>query len=168
MGYRIYSVFMTVIFLILLYRLLVIIKEKVEVEKINKEIKWKNYRLQIINKNIYYIFILANQKEAIKNYFNRHQIDNVSIYGMNEVGKACVQLFVDAGVNVCYCIDKNTNILNEYVEIRQVENIDDQADIIIVATEMYFKEINESIKTGIPIRKLSEVLEEVLVTSHKY
>lgn len=168
MSYKVYFSLITALFLAMGYRLFVLTRERAETDQLIKEVKWKNHRLQIVNKNIYYLLALEKQIDAVRYYFNRQQISNVAVYGMDGVGKACVQLLMNAGINVCYGIDKNKNISFEYAQIRQIENIDEQADLIIVAAEVYFKEISETIQTGIPIRKLSEVSEEILVTSHNY
>lgn len=168
MVYRLYLTIITVICLSVIYKLIMAINEKAETDRINQDIKWKNFRFQIINKNLYYLYALEKKENDIREYFDRQQIYNVAIYGMDEIGKGFVQRFMNAGVNVCYGIDKNNNIPFDLIEIRQVENIDDQIDLIIVAAEMYFKEISNSIKGKVPIRKLSEVCEEILVISHQY
>lgn len=151
--------------LIIIYKLKLNIKRKNE---INKELKWKNFKLEKSNKSLCYLYLLNKKDNNIKKYFDRQKIKTVAVYGMNEIGKAFVETFLDAGINICYGIDKNTNISFSAIEIRQVENIDDQMDMIIVTAEAYFEEISGLLKVKAPVRKLNELLEEILLVSYDY
>lgn len=168
MIYRLYFIIITITCLIVVYKLITTIQEKKESDEINQDIKWNNFRLQIKNKNLYYLYALEKKEEEIQNYFNRQRVHNVAVYGMDEIGKGFVQRLMNAGVRVCYGIDRSNNVVSDLIEIKQVENIDNQMDIIIVAAEVYFVEIRDSIKVKVPIRKLSEVCEEILVASQGY
>ncbi len=168
MIYRLYFIIITIVCIYVIYRLIIVVRENKEINEINREILWNNFKLQTKNKNLYYLYVLEKKEDEIRKYFYRHQLYNIAVYGMDEIGKGFVQQFINAGIEVCYGIDRSNNIVFDLVEIRQVENIDDQMDIIIVAAEMYFSEIKDSIKIKVPIRKLSEVCEEILVASQGY
>lgn len=168
MGYKLYSILVSFFSLFQKARINKVIREKDEIIEINKKLEWDIFKLQTINKNLHYIYILSQNEKDIRNYFLRQKINKVVIYGMNEVGKAAARLLINAGVNVCYGIDRNSNIVCDDLEIRQAENIDDIMDIIIVSAEVYFTEIKENVGNKAVVCKLSELLEEILITSHNY
>ncbi len=142
--------------------------EKNEVLNDLYTVKQKNYKLQMANKNYYCLYSLKGREQDIKDYFQRQKIDKVVIYGMDSIGKGLARLLINADINVCYGIDRNPNIKCDFLKVFSLSEIDCKGSVIIVTPEIYYNDIVNSLGENARTIKMSEILEEILLSSKSF
>lgn len=157
--------------------LLLIICNFCEIVYLKKNMKLKLHNKKIVNalKNRYMtdcnfnnIILLERNIKNVKELLHDQNIDKVAIYGIGAVGQKLIDLFLKANVSICYGIDQNSSNLVKNLQVLKPEEISNDMDMIIVTPEMEFDDIKKKLETriNIPIVRLSELLEELLLFSN--
>ena len=86
---------------------------------------------------------------------------------MGKLGIVLEKYLANTQIKVCYGIDRNKNLSNDSIEIRTIEGVSNDMDMIIVTAEYYFYEIQENLSriVNVPVVRLSNLLEEVLLVA---
>lgn len=99
----------------------------------------------------------------IKEYFDKHNISEVAIYGMGEVGACFYNAVREAGVSIKYVVDRDNRKWSDKCDLYAPE--DDLPGVeLLVVTAMYdFEEIKNNLKDRIQtnIVSLAEVIDEL-------
>lgn len=134
-----------------------------ESERIKKEL----YKVQISNRNLQYLLLADGAEEKIRMFFNKQGWSRVAVYGVNGIGHIVIQRLLCSGVNICYGIDRNPNAKSDDIKVVQMEQIQPDIDVIIVAPEQEFVNIEQKISeySSAKIVRLSSLIEEVLLQS---
>lgn len=136
-------------------------------KKENDDLKIMLIKGHIVNKNLAYLSLLYEDAERIERYLNNQHIFTVGIYGMGKLGIVLEKYLANTQIKVCYGIDRNKNLSNDSIEIRTIEGVSNDMDMIIVTAEYYFYEIQENLSriVNVPVVRLSNLLEEVLLVA---
>lgn len=163
--------FVIVMFIGVLFLLLTILINKSQKSMYNNEIEKLKIRLskgQIVNKNLTYLCLIRDDAERIEKYLVNQHISVVGIYGMGKVGIVLENYLEKTNIKICYGIDQNRNLKNDNIEIRTIDEISNDMDMIIVTAEYYYQDIQKNLCTlgNVPVVKLSNLLEEILMVPY--
>lgn len=118
--------------------------------------------------NLNHLMLLERKIENVKELLHDQNVDKIAIYGVGVVGQKLIDFFSKAKVSICYGIDQNSSNFVKGLRVLRPEEISNDMDMIIVTPEMAFDDIKKKIETkvNIPIVRLSELLEELLLFSN--
>lgn len=118
---------------------------------------------RIYSQNMNYLRLISYKKVNVKNLLATRDIKRIAIYGMGKMGKALLEEFQKYDVSVYCGIDKK-EYPDSVLEIKQLKDVSNDMDIIIVTPESEFDVIFNQLreKVTVPIVRISEFLEELL------
>jgi len=116
------------------------------------------------------LFLMMNQwvkeKQEGKNlgdYFERHGIHRIAVYGMSYAGKTLLRELKGTNVEAAYGIDERAGALYADVKIVSADDNLDKVDAIVVTAITCFEEIEEKLckKVTCPVISLEKILYEM-------
>lgn len=103
----------------------------------------------------------------IVDYLHGRNIKKVAIYGMADIGIALFKELNNTDIEILYTLDKSKVKCECDIEIKKLEEVDEQVDAIIVTAISFFSEIyddlNEKLQGKIVIVGIDEILASLLV-----
>ncbi len=111
---------------------------KQEIKKIDKFKKYYNLLNQWL--------ALKQQGKSLEMYFWENQYKTIIIYGMGEIGNRLYEELKNSRIEIKYAIDKNVIIEYDDLEIKELSNSMEQADVVVVTAIFAFDEIKKSIE----------------------
>lgn len=99
--------------------------------------------------------------KTVNQYLKAHGYNQISIYGVGEVGLALLEDLKDSDIEIMYCIDKNANhILLTGIDVLGWEEEWKKVDLIIVTTIDSFFEIRSNIrnKCNYPVMSIENII----------
>ena len=137
-----------------------------ENEQYFKALRWE----QTISQTLYEILLVSSIQNKIKPVLNEQGYKRIVIYGLGKTGRAFLDLMKKNDIEVVCCIDKNKSIVLENTKvIHSLDELDCNADVIVVTVELEFNEIAQKIRevTDIPVVLIRDLLENVLLIPEK-
>lgn len=134
--------------------------ERTELEK-TRELSEKHLSMV----KLYDSWVAVNQaNKEIGSYLLKKGVQKVAIYGYGIIGERLALELKDSLVEVLYAIDQRAKELLGAIPIREVKDIDDDVDAIIVTSSFYFVEIESELKKHYSkdIINFEELLYEIL------
>lgn len=109
-------------------------------------------------------FEIQKQGRNLAPYFKQKGYKNVAIYGMAELGEYLYDELKNAGIHVCYGIDRRAEKLDFQIPIMKPEDELFEVDAVIVTAVAFMEEIAESLskKLEAPIISIEDVLNLLL------
>ena len=116
------------------------------------------------------LFLMMNQwvkmKQEGKNlsfYFEKNGYKKIAIYGMSYAGETLIDELRDTNIEIAYGIDKRADLLYADLDIVTIDDLEDDADVIVVTAITFFDEIERvlSSKVNCPIVSLEDILYEL-------
>lgn len=147
------------------YATILITDREVDKEYIAQAFKWK----EMANKNHYIICLLSRmlhlkqQGIKIEKFFIKSGYKKIVIYGMGFLGQRFYDEMKESSVEIVGVVDKNSKVILDQGSIySSVEDLSENADVIVITAITYFHEIKKEIrKTSlIPIISLEEVVNQ--------
>lgn len=127
----------------------------------------EEFRANKYNFNFVYsckwICLLQDGKSVVQ-YFKDNNIQEITLYGMGELGKRLYKDLQESGVIVKYVIDRDKKLQNEKYTLLSPEDDFPQLETIVVTAPFEFQEIREALskKTDAKIISLKEIIDEVV------
>lgn len=125
-----------------------------------KKMSDKNFsNMHILNQ-----WMMAKQSgKKIEDYFEKHNYQDVVIYGMGNVGERLLDELNNTEIRVIACVDRNAKALFAEVPILLPEDNIPYADCMIVTSTFFYEEIvrNMEEKVQYPIISLEDVIYEL-------
>jgi len=104
-------------------------------------------------------------KGKVVDYFHKHNISRIAIYGMTDMGMLLYKLLKNTDIVVVNGIDRGKKLLNLPFEIVRPYEFHENVDAIIIASFYYFSEIydvlRKHISGDVPIVGLDEIVYEI-------
>jgi hypothetical protein len=75
---------------------------------------------------------INDNKNNIKDYLYSNKVKNAAIYGLGTLGCLIYDIIEEAGIEVSYLIDRNSNELKKYIEVISPDDEIGQVDILII------------------------------------
>lgn len=99
----------------------------------------------------------------IGGYLTECGVKTIIIYGMNYLGKRLYKELIEEGIEIKYLIDQRKNIVFNGMNVKQLEEKMDPADVVIVTSIYYFEEIERELKIKFtcPIISLADIIYKV-------
>lgn len=131
---------------------------------------WKNKSEEATNKKInkfkryYYLLnewmMIRNEEKSVDQYFVKHGLKKVAIYGMGEMGGRLYEELKKSNIKVVCGIDQNADNLFAELEIRSIEDEINDVDGIVVTPIFDYENIRLALlkKVNCPIISLEEVI----------
>lgn len=109
-------------------------------------------------------FEIQKQGRNLAPYFKQKGYKNVAIYGMAELGEYLYDELENAGIHVCYGIDRRAEKLDFQIPIMKPEDELIEVDAVIVTAVAFMEAITESLskKVNAPIISIEDVLNSLL------
>lgn len=108
---------------------------------------------------------IQNKQEGkeIGDYLKKNGFENVIIYGMSYIGKLLYKELANEDITIKYLIDQKENIIFNGIEVKNIKDKIDSADVIIVTSIYYFEEIEEKIgvKFDCPIVSFADIVYKI-------
>ena len=114
--------------------------QKLMEQEIKKVDKFKKY-YNLLNQWL----ALKQQGKSLEMYFLENQYKTIIIYGMGEIGNRLYEELKNSRIEIKYAIDKNVIIEYDDLEIMELSNSMEQADVVVVTAIFAFDEIKKSI-----------------------
>lgn len=107
--------------------------------------------------------MLKNENIKLEEYFSKHNIKSIAIYGMGELGNLLVGELKNSNINICYAIDKMVGQSYKDIPVITPDGQYKKVDTIIVSAIFDFENIEKEIKkyTKIPIISLEDIIFEL-------
>lgn len=105
-----------------------------------------------------------NSGKKFEDYFRKHNINKIAIYGMGEIGQRLYEELKGTDIIIVTGIDQDDNIEVELdiIEPMEMEQISGAVDVVIVAAIADFDFIKETIQAaGLEAMSLEEVVYEL-------
>lgn len=115
--------------------------QKLMEQEIKKVDKFKKY-YNLLNQWL----ALKQQGKSLEMYFLENQYKTIIIYGMGEIGNRLYEELKNSRIEIKYAIDKNVIIEYDDLEIMELSNSMEQADVVVVTAIFAFDEIKKSIE----------------------
>ena len=130
------------------------------IDFLEKEVEKYKANYELLDK---WLFIIENQKN-VSEYLSKKKYKNIAIYGFSSIGKHLYTELKKEKFNIKYVFDQNTSLKYESLKIKQIEDIRDDVDVIIVTAIFYYDEIRNMLgdKVKCPIISLREIIEEII------
>ena len=115
--------------------------QKLMEQEIKKVDKFKKY-YNLLNQWL----ALKQQGKSLEMYFLENQYKTIIIYGMGEIGNRLYEELKNSRIEIKYAIDKKVIIEYDDLEIMELSNSMEQADVVVVTAIFAFDEIKKSIE----------------------
>lgn len=127
------------------------------------------FRLSLENKVLTYFLEINEMSVDVRSILRDMGIESAGVYGMNNAGQFLLRFLERNGIE-CFGVDKNATRLNLEIKMYLDTDIWPEANIFIVAGEMYYNEIENNIRkrSNAQIVKASHFLEELLCIPINY
>lgn len=125
------------------------------VEKNGKVDKFKGY-YNLLNQWL----MIKQEGKSLDEYFEKNGYKTVAIYGMGEMGNRLYEELKNTNIEVKYAVDKNATSLYSELEVKELEDLLPEVDVVVVTATFAFNEISEKIsdKFACPIISLEDVV----------
>lgn len=82
----------------------------------------------------------------MEKYFERHKIQNLSIYGTGRIGQYFYNICKKIKINIPFCIDARIDYRIEDIPTRTYHDVKDgEVDCIVVASGYHYREMEENV-----------------------
>lgn len=147
---------------------IVFLQKKIKVMKLLEKNTWIKVESNRVTKKILIMWIEKGiSNEEIINYFHKHGISCISIYGMTELGILLYNTLKESDITVVNGIDRGGKILNLPINIFKPEEFPGSVDAVVVTSIYYFSEIYDTlcqkIENNVPIIGLDEILFDISI-----
>lgn len=132
------------------------LNDKTQIEK--KVEKFKSY-YSVLNQ---WLFIKQHGK-SLEEYFVNNQYKSIAIYGMGELGNRLFDELENTSVEVKYVVDKEAMSVYSKVDVRELEEMTDDVDAVVVTAVFAMDDIKPAIeeKVTCPVISLEDVVYEL-------
>ncbi len=132
------------------------LKDKPQNDK--KVEKFKSY-YSVLNQ---WLFIKQHGKN-LEEYFVNNQYKSIAIYGMGELGNRLFDELENTSVEVKYVVDKEAMSAYSKVDVRELEEMTDDVDAVVVTAIFAMDDIKSDIEEQVtcPIISLEDVVYEL-------
>lgn len=103
---------------------------------------------------------MKQEHKSIIDFFEKHNIKKIAIYGMGELGKRLYDELESTSIEVTYFLDRNEGAFYKQLERKNVDDKVDDVDAIIVTVLHCFNEIEEQlyVADGVKVVSLQDVI----------
>lgn len=125
----------------------------------NKKVeKFKSY-YSVLNQ---WLFLKQHEK-SLEEYFVNNQYKSVAIYGMGELGNRLYDELENSSIHVKYVVDKEAMSVFSKVDVRELDEITDDIDVVVVTAFFAMEDIQPLVedKVSCPVISLEDVVYEL-------
>lgn len=132
-----------------------------QLESQNKRLQQRLDRSTLNNKVL--VKLAALNSKNIAEYLRESGFENISIYGMSDIGILLLNMLKQSNIKVQYAIDKRAAQISSDVPVITMEQELPQVDAVIVTAAYFYAHIEEHLKTKIkcPIISIVDVLDGI-------